>query len=82
VFDSPIRLDDIKRATDDEKNIDHVIINLVFSNVVIHKPTMLNYNSGKEEILMPNLALIKEKTYKSNLSVDVKIIATAHLKNK
>jgi DNA-directed RNA polymerase beta subunit len=74
-------LDDIKRTTPEEQNIDHLDVLITFSNVVIDKPTMLNYNSGKEEILFPNVALAKEKTYKSNLRVDVHIRVTAVMVN-
>lgn len=81
VFQIDMTLDDIKRTTPEEKNIDHLDVLITFSNVVIDKPTMLNYNSGKEEILFPNVALAKEKTYKSNLRVDVHIKITAVMKN-
>lgn len=81
VFDIRMTLYDIKRNTEEEKNIDHLVVNIGFSNVVINKPTMINYNSGKEEILYPNVALTKEKTYKSVLRVDVNIKVTAMMKN-
>lgn len=81
VFEINMTLYDIKRNTDAEKEIDHLDVLVKFSNVVIRKPTMLNYNSGKEEIIFPNIALIKEKTYKSILNVDVNIKVTAFLKN-
>lgn len=81
VFEIKMTLYDIKRISEEEKNIDHLLVNINFSDVVINKPTMLNYASGKEEILFPNTALLKEKTYKSTLYVDVKIKVTAVLKN-
>jgi DNA-directed RNA polymerase beta subunit len=81
VFQIDMSLDDIKRTTPEEQNIDHLDVLITFSNVVIDKPTMLNYNSGKEEILFPNVALAKEKTYKSNLRVDVHIRVTAVMVN-
>lgn len=81
VFSLNMTLYDIKRHTEDEKNIDHLDVAIRFSNVVINKPTMLNYNSGKEEVLFPNTALMKEKTYSSTLRVDVNIKVTAFLKN-
>lgn len=80
VFSINLSLYDIKRNEED-KDIDHLDVNINFSNVVIHKPTMINYNSGKEEILFPNIALSKEKTYKSTLRVDVKVKVTAYMKN-
>jgi DNA-directed RNA polymerase beta subunit len=81
VFEINMSLYDIKRTTPEEQNIDHIDVLIKFSNVVIDKPTMLNYNSGKEEILFPNVALAKEKTYKSTLRVDVHIKLTAIMNN-
>lgn len=81
VFEINMTLYDIKRNTEEEQNIDHLNVVVNFSNVNIHKPTMLNYNSGKEEILYPNMALTKKKTYKSTLRVDVTIKVTAVYKN-
>jgi DNA-directed RNA polymerase beta subunit len=81
VFEIRMPLYDIKRNTEEEKNIDHIDILIKFSNVNIERPTTINYNSGKEEILYPNTALMKEKTYKSTLRVDVNIKATAVMNN-
>ena len=81
VFKIDMRLDDIRRESDDEKAIDHVTVQVTFSDVNISKPTLVNYNSGKEEIIFPNTARIKEKTYKGVLRIGVKIVATAYLKN-
>jgi len=81
VFEIRMPLYDIKRNTEEEKNIDHIDILIKFSNVNIERPTTINYNSGKEEILYPNTALMKEKTYKSTLRVDVNIKATAVMTN-
>jgi DNA-directed RNA polymerase beta subunit len=81
VFEINMRLDEIRRETDDEKAIDHLIIKVTFSDVAIGKPTLLNYNSGKEEVVFPNTARIKEKTYKATLRIDVKVVAMAIMKN-
>jgi DNA-directed RNA polymerase beta subunit len=81
VFEINMTLNDIKRTTDDEKNIDHLDVLVKFTDINISRPTMINYNSGKEEVLFPNMALMKEKTYKSTLRVGVKITVTAVLKN-
>lgn len=81
VFEINMSLYDIKRITDEDKEIDRLEVVINFQNVIIDKPTMLNYNSGKSEILFPNVALTKEKTYKSTLKVDVIIKVTAVMKN-
>ena len=80
-FEINMRLDDIKRTTEEEKDIDHLQVYINFSNVVINKPTMINYNTRKEEILLPSVALLKEKTYKSVLRVDVHIKVEAIMKS-
>jgi DNA-directed RNA polymerase beta subunit len=41
---------------------------------------MINYYSGKEEVLYPNVALLKDKTYSANLRINASITATAYLK--
>ena len=67
VFEINMTLYDIKRITEDEKNIDHLDVLINFGNVVINKPTMLNYHSGQEEILFPNVAgytVVKEDKVK------------------
>jgi DNA-directed RNA polymerase II subunit RPB2 len=81
VFKLEFVIKDIRRNTPEEENIDHVIVKINFSDVNINKPTMINYSSGKEEILFPSVALLKEKTYKSTLRVNVNIEAIAVLKN-
>lgn len=81
VFEINMRLDEIRRETEDEKAIDHVVIKVTFSDVNISKPTLINYNSGKEEVIFPNTARIKEKTYKGTLRICAKIVATAIMKN-
>ena len=52
-----------------------------FTDVFISKPTMINYFSGKEEVLYPNVALLKDKTYSANLRINATIKATAYFKN-
>ncbi len=72
---------EIKRSTQEEENIDHIIVKINFSDVLINKPTMINYNSGKPEVLYPNMAILKDRTYKSNLKVNVHLEATAVLRS-
>jgi DNA-directed RNA polymerase beta subunit len=77
VFELNLRLDDVRRHTEEEKMIDHLLVNVTFSNVVISKPTTTDYTSGTECVLYPIDAKLKEKTYNSDLRVDVKIKVTA-----
>jgi DNA-directed RNA polymerase beta subunit len=67
--------------TDEDKKIDNIHVKVIIKNVYMKPPTTTHYASSKEEILTPKTALLEDKTYASNLSVDIDIIATAHLKD-
>jgi DNA-directed RNA polymerase beta subunit len=68
-------------STDEDKEIDQIYVIIRFTDVFISRPTMINYYSGKEEVLYPNVALLEDKTYSANLRVNASIKATAYLKN-
>jgi DNA-directed RNA polymerase beta subunit len=70
-----------RSTTDEDKEITKINVTINFTDVNISRPTMINYFSGKEEVLYPNMALMKDKTYSGNLRIDAEIIATAYLKN-
>jgi len=79
VFKLEFPIKNLKKDTAEEKEINHVIVKINFKNVKINKPTTITYNSGKDEVLYPNDALLKDKTYKSDLKVDVLIETIAIL---
>lgn len=81
VFKVEKEIENKRDSTDEDKEIEKVFVIIKFTKVYISRPTMINYYSGKEEILYPNIALLKDKTYSANLRVDATITATAHLKN-
>jgi len=81
VFKVEKEIENKRDSTAEDKEIEKVYIIIKFTKVYISRPTMVNYYSGKEEILYPNVALLKDKTYSANLRVDASINATAHLKN-
>jgi DNA-directed RNA polymerase beta subunit len=68
-------------STEEDKEIDQIFVTIRFTDVFISRPTMINYYSGKEEILYPNVALLEDKTYSANLRVNASITAVAYLKN-
>lgn len=73
---------DLKPPTsDDEKNIDYVHLEIIFSNVKIGKPMMVDYNSSKEVILYPNQAIRLDKTYSATIRVNATIKTTIYMKN-
>ena len=68
-------------STAEDKMIDSIHVKIKFTDVFINKPTTVNYYSGKEEILYPNVALLQDKTYSGILRVNADIEAKAYLKD-
>ena len=68
-------------STSEDKLIDRIYVLINFTDVFISRPTMINYYSGKEEVLYPNVALLEDKTYSANLRVNASIKATAYMKD-
>jgi DNA-directed RNA polymerase II subunit RPB2 len=81
VFKLQIRLDEVRRESEEEKAIDHLDIKVSFSNINIEMPVIMNYEKQEEDICYPNMARIKKKTYKSNLRLDIKIEVDAVMTN-
>lgn len=67
--------------TPEDLEIDKIHVEVKFTDVFLSRPTMVNYFSGKEEVLYPKVALLEDKTYSANLRVNASIKATAYLKN-
>jgi DNA-directed RNA polymerase beta subunit len=81
VFKVEKDIDNQRDSTPEDKEIDRINVLIKFTDVFISRPTMINYYSGKEEVLYPNVALLKDKTYSANLRVNATIKATAYMKN-
>jgi DNA-directed RNA polymerase beta subunit len=71
----------VRDGTAEDKEIDRIYVLIKFTDVMISRPTTVNYFSGKEEVLYPNVALLEDKTYSANLRVNATITATAYLKD-
>jgi DNA-directed RNA polymerase beta subunit len=67
--------------TPEDLEIEKINVVVNFTDVFMSRPTMINYFSGKEEVLYPNVALLGDKTYSANLRVNATIKATAYLRN-
>jgi DNA-directed RNA polymerase beta subunit len=67
--------------TPEDNLIDRIHVLIKFTDVFISRPTMINYYTGKEEVIYPNIALKGDKTYSANLNINATIIATAYMKN-
>lgn len=78
-----IRKDIINKriATAEDKSIERIHCEVKFTDVRIEPPTTLNYVTGKEVMLMPKTALLRDKTYSGPLYIGCEIKATAYLKN-
>lgn len=70
-----------RNITSEDKEIQTIIAEAKFSNIVMHRPTTINYQSGKEVPLFPKTAILQDKTYSAALYADVTIKATAYHKN-
>lgn len=81
VFKVEKDIDNQRDSTPEDKEIDRINVLIKFTDVFISRPTMINYYSGKEEVLYPNVALLKDKTYSANLRINASIKATAYMKN-
>ena len=81
VFKVEKDIDNQRDSTAEDKEIDRINVLINFTDVFISRPTMINYYSGKEEVLYPNVALLKDKTYSANLRINATIKATAYLKS-
>ena len=68
-----------RNITTEDKNIKKINVCVTFDDVFISKPTIIDYYSGKEEVIYPNRALLEEKTYSGNLRVNASIVATAYM---
>lgn len=68
-------------ATAEDKTIERIHCEVKFTDVKIYPPTTLNYNTGKEVMLMPQAALLRDKTYSGPLYISCEVKATAYLKN-
>lgn len=70
-----------RQATDEDKNIEYIRCEVKFTDVKIYPPTTLNYFTGKEVMLMPQVALLRDKTYSGPMFISCVVKATAHRKD-
>ncbi len=70
-----------RTATLEDKSIEHIHCEVKFTDVKIEPPTTLNYTTGKEVMLMPNTALLRDKIYSGPLYISCDVKAIAYLKN-
>lgn len=78
-----IRKDIVNRRsiTDEDRTIERIHCEVKFTQVQIEPPTTVNYVTSKEQLLMPNNALLREKIYSGPLHIGCEVKATAFLKN-
>ncbi len=70
-----------RQATDEDKQIEYIHCEVKFTDVTILPPTTLNYFTGKEVMLMPQMALLRDKTYSGPMFISCKVKATAFKKD-
>jgi DNA-directed RNA polymerase beta subunit len=81
VFKVEKDIENKRTNTPEDLEIDKIHVEVKFTDVSLSRPTMVNYFSGKEEVLYPKVALLEDKTYSASLRVNATIKATAYLKN-
>lgn len=70
-----------RQVTDEDKNIEYIHCEVKFTDVKIYPPTTLNYFIGKEVMLMPQVALLRDKTYSGPMFISCVVKATAYRKD-
>ncbi len=70
-----------RQATEEDKNIEYIHCEVKFTDVKIYPPTTLNYFTGKEMMLMPQVALLRDKTYSGPMFISCIVKAVAHRKD-
>jgi DNA-directed RNA polymerase beta subunit len=71
----------LRDSTPEDTEIEKIHMLIKFTDVFVNKPTTFTFPSGKEELLFPNEALRKDKTYSASLKVNAVIKVTATLTN-
>jgi len=79
-FDIEKNIVNRRAATPEDKSIERIHCEVQFNEVTIFPPTTLNYITGQEVMLMPQAALLRDKTYSGVLQLGCTIKATAYLK--
>jgi DNA-directed RNA polymerase beta subunit len=78
VFDINHLMDNTRDKTPADRLIKKIRFQVSFDNIKMKAPVTAGYCSGKEKILTPITAHIEDRTYSSNLYVDVTIRAWAY----
>ena len=65
----------------DSEQIDRINVQVAFTDVKISKPKFNAFKKGITQPLMPNPALVNDKTYSASLYIDSTITATAYFKD-
>ena len=66
-----------RNKTDEDNEIKTISFKVTFTDSRIEKPMTSKYRSGKSELLVPNMARLRNLTYSGNLYVSAKIEAIA-----
>ncbi len=81
VFSVEARLKNQRDKTDEDREIADITYKVEFTDVNTTNPTTVKYKSGTTQLLMPNMARVKNLTYSCPMSLDMDISATAIFKN-
>lgn len=70
-----------RKMTEEDRKIERIHCELKFTDVKLKPPSTLNYITGEEIDLTPQMALLKDKIYSGPLYISCEIKAVAHYKN-
>jgi len=81
VFTVDSRFRNLRDKTEEDKSIAEIAFHIDFTDVDLTPPSFIGYQTGNTQVLMPNMARIKNLTYSSQFYITAKITATAYHKN-
>ena len=80
-FDIQKDIHNRRQTTEEDKSIEYIHCEVKFTDVKIYPPTTLSYRTGKEIMLMPQTALLRDKTYSGPMYISCDVKAVAHKKD-
>jgi DNA-directed RNA polymerase beta subunit len=81
VFTIEGRVKNTRDKTEEDREIEYITFLVEITDIRLSKPVATKYSSGKPEILLPNMAVLKRLTLSCPMEVDITVTAVAHYRN-
>lgn len=75
------RIRNQRDKTEEDRDITDITFRVDFTDINLSPPTTTKYKSGRVQMLMPNMARLKNLTYSCPMSISATVTATATYKN-